>query len=1048
MTELHDWENPLVFERNRRPSHAPLGGFPTAEAALSCDRMSSPNLRLLNGEWKFHLAPDPWHVPQGFFRTEFDDTAWAGISVPGNWQLQGFDDIPIYTNVVYPFEVRPPFPPRENPTGCYRTHFRVPADWKGRSIFLNFDSVDSAFYVWVNGQMAGYSQDSRLPAEFDITGLVRDGENLLAVQVMRYCDGSYLEDQDMWLLSGIQRDVILYSKPTVRLEDFRVRTLLDDRYQDARLEVTAWMTRVPDMASYRVEMMLYDAAGKPLFSQPVSAPVDANTSFSFPPNRLTAAAQLNAQVANPLKWSAETPHLYRLVLSLVDATGKAVDFESCRVGFRQVEIKDGVILLNGRRLVLRGVDRHEHHPERGRALTVEDMRREIILMKQLNFNTVRTSHYPDHTLWYDLCDEYGILLIDEANLETHGVSAELTNDPTWLPAYLSRASRMVLRDKNHASVLFWSLGNESGSGPNHAAMTAWIHQYDPTRLVHSESGHPGPDVSDVISVMYPRLEQIHSLLANPLDNRPLIMCEYAYAEGNASGNFSKFWDLIDREPRFQGGCIWDWNDKALLHTSPDGQKYYAYGGDFGGDFNYNQSNEEPQMCCNGIVGPDLIPHPGAYEVKKVQAPVGVSAEDLLAGRLVVWNKHHTLSLAHLDILWELEEDGRLVQSGLLPPLETPPGAKTPVQIPLQAPPSPAAGAEYHLKVRFALRADSPWAERGHVVAWEQFKVPFPTPRRPIQPLSGIPNLAAMSEDSQRITLGGEGFQVVFNRSQGLIDSFQADGRELLAAGPREHYYRAPTDNDLLMGNPPASIHKWRAAGYDRLERRLVSFEARLVNPKLAEVCAVARICAPGLADGIDSRVTYRIYGSGEILVENEVLVAERLPYIPRIGLELRLPAGFEQLTWFGRGPHENYVDRKHGAAVGLYRSTVDAQYTPYVYPQECGGHEDMRWLALTHPQGGGLLVCALDRLHFDALHYTTQNLAQAGHTYNLVRLPETVLHLDGWHQGVGGDDGWWHTAHPEFLIFPGRYRFALRLRALRPQDNPAELARIIQEGML
>ena len=560
---------------------------------------------------------------------------------------------------------------------------------------------------------------------------------------MRYSDGSYLEDQDFWLMSGIQRDVTLYSKPKVALEDFVVQTTFDDRYTDAELSIEAQITRVPWMAAYSVEAALYDAEGKAVWDSPLDIPVSNNTSYFYPLTVKTAAAMARVKVARPRQWTAETPYLYRLVLTLKSAEGEALDFESCRVGFRQVEIKNSVILVNGRRLVMRGVDRHEHHPVRGRALSVDDMRREIILMKQLNFNTVRTSHYPAHTVWYDLCDEYGIYLIDETNLETHGVSSELSANPQWLHAYMERVSRMALRDKNHPSVLMWSLGNESGCGANHGAMAAWLRMHDPTRLVHYEGGRDLPAVSDVYSVMYPNLDKMRSLLADPRMQRPIMMCEYAYAKGNSTGNFFKFWELVDKEPRFQGGCIWDWNDKAILTTNAKGEAYYGYGGDLGDDFNYSlfyQGNEDPQMCCNGIVGPDLTPHPGAWEVKKVQAPVALSARsdaDVLAGRLQVVNKHLALSLAHLGIQWELLEDGRVIQSGTLPALDLEAGQKGELRVPFTTPEALTPGAEYFLNVRFLLDADTSWARAGHEVYWEQFRVLFPLPEKPAGWPAGI-----------------------------------------------------------------------------------------------------------------------------------------------------------------------------------------------------------------------------------------------------------------------------------------------------------------------
>jgi beta-galactosidase len=1042
-----DWENPFVVGRNKGPGHVPLGAYPDAELALTCDRTASPYVKLLNGRWKFHLAPRPAQVPEGFYGEDYDVSGWDEIAVPGNWQLLGFDDKPIYTNVHYPFEPNPPYVPEENPTGCYRTTFTVDPGWQGRDVYLLFESVDSAFYLWVNGQEVGYSQGSRLPAEFDVTPYVRAGENMLAVQVLRYSDGTYLEDQDMWLMSGIQRDVILYSKPKVCLWDYTVRTAFDPQYEDATLNVEAYITRVPDMASYRVEAMLYDADGNPIFAQPISAPVGDETSYWA--KTKTACAMIEQRVAQPIPWTAETPYLYRLVLTLRSPSGEAVDHESCRVGFRQVEILDGVVLLNGKRLVVRGVDRHEHHPQRGRALTDEDMIRDIKLMKQLSFNAVRTSHYPNHPRWYDLCDEYGLYVVDEANIETHGVHGELSNTPMWAHAYMERATRMVLRDKNHPCVLFWSLGNESGLGPHHAAMAAWIRAYDPARLVQYESGYPGPEVSDVLCPMYPDLDWVRQVLADPDEERPMIMCEYAYAKGNSTGNFFKFWDVVAELPRFQGGFIWDWQDKALLHTTDNGVEFWAYGGDFGGDFDYDRDNEDPQMCCNGIVGPDLTPHPGAYEVKKVQAPVSVGAGsdvDVLAGKFTVWNKYHTLDLSHLDVAWELSEDGTAIQSGNLAPPSLGPGERGALSIPFTAPEPRTPGAEYYVRIRFALAADTPWAPKGHEIAWDQFRVPFQVPPKVVVRVADMPDLE-MTTAADSVVIQGADFQVAFGRAEGTITSYQVREQVLLVEGPRENYYRAPTDFDLLMGNPPASVHKWRAAGLDRLVRTVTAFETQQISGQAIEVRVRSRLCAEGKADGIDSEVVYCVYGNGEIAVNNRVEIGERLPFVPRIGLELVLPDELEQMVWYGRGPHENYVDRKRGAAVGLYRSTVSEQFFPYVFPSECGGKEDVRWVALTNEGGNGLMVIGLDSLHIDALRYTVQDLAAAGHPHELRRLDRVILHLDGWHMGVGGDDGWAAHVHDEFLISPGKYRYALRLRPIAGQEDPSEVGRTTIEGM-
>ena len=1038
MSPLKDWENPLVTGRNKQPGHVPLGGYPNAELALTCKRKESPNVQLLNGLWKFHLAPNPDGVPVDFQAEDYDSSGWVSIQVPGNWQLQGVDDIPIYTNVVYPFPPDPPFVPEANPTGCYRHSFTLDPAWLERKVFLLFEAVDSAFYLWVNGREVGYSQDSRLPAEFDVTSFVQPGENTIAVQVMRYCDGSYLEDQDMWLLSGIQRDVILYSKPKVSIQDYFVHTELDNRYKDAILHIEVQLSSIPVPSENTFEAKLYDPGGVPVFENPVSAQFNDRVLHQTGIKR--GWAVLSQPVSNPEKWTAETPNLYKLVIALVDEWGEAIDYESCQVGFRQVEIKDSLILLNGVRLVLRGVNRHEHHPERGRALTEDDMRAEIELMKRFNFNAVRTSHYPDDPLWYDLCDEYGIYLVDETNLETHGIWDDLSNDPLWLHAYMERTTRMVLRDKNHPSVLFWSLGNESGTGHNHAAMAAWIRAYDPTRFVHYESGRPGPAVSDVYSEMYPNLDKIKQVLADVNEKRPVMMCEYAYAKGNSTGNFFKFWDMVDAFPRFQGGFIWDWNDKALLAFNDEGAAYWAYGGDFGGDFDYDQAHEDPQMCCNGIVGPDLAPHPGAFEVKKVQAPVGVMAADVLKGRVIIWNKYHNLSLDHLDIRWELTEDGRKIQSGNLSPLGLAAGERGDLEIPFQVPKVLHPGSEYHLNIRFLLNADTSWASKGHEVAWEQFRIPFAVAPKIRVPLSSLPDLLVDGDDHQLMVTGAN-FQVVFSKTEGTISAYRADGQEMLISGPRENYYRAPTDIDLLMGNPPAPIHKWRSAGLDRLERTIQSFETVVLNPKIVVVNIRSWICAPEKQGGITSEISFHVYGNGEIAISNKVKINERMPFVPRVGVEFNLPGDLEILTWYGRGPHENYVDRKSGAAVGTYQSTVADQFTPYVYPSECGGKEDVRWLTLTDQGGTGLMVIGQDKLHFDALRFTIQDLAEAKHLDALHPRDEIILHLDGWHMGVGGDDGWWSQVHEEFKIFPGIYRFAFKLQRLSPQDDPSVIAR-------
>lgn len=1027
-----DWDDPQVTGRNRVLTHVPLGAYADADSARRGDRLASPYVRSLNGRWRFQLTPSPAAMPAGFADPAADDSDWLQLAVPSNWQLDpAVPDRPIYTNIPYPFRKNPPAPPEVNPTGWYRRSFELPADWAGREVFLLFESCDSACKLWVNGLEAGYSEDSKLPHEFDITALLRPGRNHLAVMVPRYCSGFWLECQDYWHLSGIQRDVLLYSKPPAHLRDFSVRTVLDAQCRDAELQVRAYMNEVPDLAGHQVELTLYDPAGKAVWAAPVLQPVaTASPMYGDTAPEFTAAS-FRVPVAAPRLWTAETPWLYTLVLTLRNAAGQALDFESCRVGFREVRIREGQLQLNGRRLVLRGVDCHEHHPAKGRALSVADMRDEIVAMKRLNFNAIRTSHYPHHPAFYDLCDELGMYVLDEANLETHGVGAMLSKDPLWLGAYLERAQRMALRDKNHPCVIGWSLGNESHHGPHHAAMANWLRYYDPTRPVQYESGFPGPAISDIMCPMYPKFEWITQILADPRERRPLIMCEYAYSKGNALGNFRKYWDLVDQWPRFQGGFIWDWRDKALLRPV-NGKPEWAYGNEFDGGvgpdgFAYGKF-ENPQMCLNGVVNPDLTPKPGAFEVKKVQAPVAfLPGERLLAGELTVWNKYLALDLAHLEFGWELTCNGEVQQEGVVAAPAARPGEKALLRLPVQIPATGQPAAEYWLNIAAWQVAATPWSEPGHVIAWEQFRLPVSVPGVDPAPHPEL-HLEGCAEP-ERLVVTGTGFELAFDRSRGALASYRLAGRELLAA-PLEHsFMRARTDNDYMVNNPGSYYQDWLAAGLDRLETRVLACDGGIVAPGLAVVRCVTRHQAAGQPRGFLCQSSYTIFATGDVLVENRVDAEAGLPLLPRIGMKLALVPGFERLSWYGRGPFENYPDRKEAALVGCYRASVDEQFFPYVDPCECGAHQDTRWLRLEDDRGVAFTVRGEPLLQFSALHYRIADLLAAGHVYELTRTPETQLNLDGFHFGVGGDTGWTRNVHPEYQLPAGTYRYAFRLGA-------------------
>jgi beta-galactosidase len=711
-----DWENPAMIGRNKEAPHATLTPFPTAQEALRGDRLDSPWVKSLNGPWNFHWSPNPASRPTEFFDPAFDVSDWDEIPVPANWQLHGYG-FPIYTNIAYAWgEPDPPRVPHDdNPVGSYRREFTVPEDWDGRQVFLHFAGVDSAFYLWVNGEDVGYSQGSRTPAEFDITSFLQPGANVVAAEVYRYSDGSYLECQDFWRISGIFRDVFLYSVADLDIRDFEVRTLLDEDYRDAILEVDIEVRSFGDEpATARVEVELLDASGDRV-GEVASAWTEVTREEGF---EVTIATP----VEDPLKWSAETPHLYTLVLTLKDGEDEVVEVISSRVGFRSSEIKDGQLLVNGVPILIKGANRHEHHPETGHYVDRESMIEDILLMKRHNLNAVRTSHYPDTVEFYDLTDEYGLYVIDEANIESHGIGYEpdktLGNKPEWELAHMDRTISMVERDKNHPSIIIWSLGNEGGDGVNFQATSDWIQQRDATRPVHYERAELEPH-TDIYAPMYARIDDIVEYAENHTD-RPLILCEYSHAMGNSNGNFKEYWDAIYEHRQLQGGFVWDWVDQGLIKEVPGrpGETFFAYGGDFEPEGVYHDDN----FLMNGLVSADRTPHPGLYEVKKVYQYIRTSAVDLSRGEVEIRNIYDFINLDFVEATWSVAADGATIGSGVLPALDIEPGQSRTVTIPLPEI-VPAPGVEYWLNLNFRLAEDTPWAEAGHEVAWEQFALP-------------------------------------------------------------------------------------------------------------------------------------------------------------------------------------------------------------------------------------------------------------------------------------------------------------------------------------
>ena len=1018
-----DWENPDVVGINKEPGHCTLIPYSDIETAIKADRKASRFYKSLNGNWKFHWVIKPADRPLNFYESSYDVSTWDQIPVPSNWQMHGYG-IPIYLNVPYPFPPNPPYIPHDyNPVGSYRRGFTISEEWKNRQIFLHFDGVKSAFYLWVNGQKVGYSQDSMTPAEFNITQYLKSGENILAVEVYRWSDGSYLEDQDMWRLSGIYRNVYLFATPQVHIRDFFVRTDLDESYIDATLMIRPKITNFTDQSleGWTIEAQLYDPETEPVLPQPLSRTVSSIIDEKYPQRDNVKFALLEHKVSNPKKWSAEFPNLYTLVLTLKDAKGKTIEAESCRVGFRKVEIKDGQLLINGRSIKLFGVNRHEHDPDHGRAIPTSRMIQDIKLLKQHNINAVRTSHYPDDPTWYDLCDQYGIYLIDEANLESHGLKGYLSNVAGWHSAFVERAIRMVERDKNHPSVICWSLGNETGCGPNHAAMSAWIKEYDPTRPIHYE-GAAGDPVDypyvDMISRMYARIPEIIRLATDPNDNRPMVLCEYAHAMGNSVGNLKEYWDAIRSHKRLIGGFIWDWADQGLRKKSPDGKEFWAYGGDFGDKPN------DGNFCCNGLVQPDRKPNPSLYEVKKIYQRIHVLPVDILSGKFRIYNEYDFLNLDFADIRCELTADGRVIKGGTLPKLSLPAGAQRNLQLNFKKPDF-QPGAEYWIKIVFALAADTSWAKRGHVLAWDQFQIPFNVPPAPVVDPNIIPTLT-LKQTEQNITITGDDFELMFGKDSGALESFDFNGKQLIASALVPNFWRVPIDND--EGNDmPKRLGVWRNAGDNRT---INTVNAKQIKPQIVRITTEAAI---PVGTNSTYKTIYTVYGNGDIIIDSTFTpVGDNLPDLPRFGMQMAVPGRFNKLTWLGRGPHETYWDRKTGAAFGLYTGHVNEHVHRYVRPQENGNKSDVRWMALTDREGVGLVAVGMPTIDISAWCFTMRDLEKAKHIHELPQRDTITVNLDYKQMGVGGDDSWGARTHPEYTLPAKSYHYRLRLMPYAP----------------
>ena len=984
--QQHDWENQYVLQKNRMPARAAFMPFINDKGDMQLS---------LNGEWKFNWTKTPDEQPQDFFNTSFDDSGWKTFPVPGDWEMNGFGT-PIYSSSGYTFKIDPPFVMKEpkksytayverNPTGCYRRTFSVPTEWKGKEVFVRFGAVSSAFYLYVNGREAGYSQGSMEPAEFRITPYLKDGQNQIALKVMKYSDGSYLEDQDMWRIAGIHRGIELYATPKIRIADFGVRTLLDKNYRDAELVIDPKLAVFGSErgTGYRITAMLYDATGKAVTDTALWQSAEPMLNLDKkgkilnqrnPQRGYAPYGWLKTTIKNPYKWDAEHPYLYTLKLALVDSTGNAVERAETKIGFRSVEIKDGMMLVNGKQVRLRGVNRHEMDPETGHVMTEERMIEDIKLLKQCNINAVRTCHYPNTERWYELCDEYGIYLMDETDLEEHGLRGTLASDPTWAAAFIDRTQRMVMRDRNHASVVFWSLGNESGWGPNFAMTSAWIHEYDPTRPVHYE-GAQGPDNKDpesvdVISRFYPRVqgeylnpgvkdnnmerpenarwERLLSIARKTNDNRPVLTSEYAHAMGNALGNFKDYWDEIYSHKRMLGGFIWEWADEGIFKRRSDGKLMVAYGGDFGDVPNLKA------FCVKGIVSSDRKPTPKYFEVKQVYAPMALK---LNGNKLDIVLRDNMVEMQNYRLLYTITENGKVIKKGEIKDL-TVPSVKY------------NADADVRLNISVQLKNDTKWAKADFEVKHEQFAIN--------DKLTSAFKPAALKPGRQAdVKAAEEWFNAV-----------------------KPHFYRAPMDNDKGFGNWIAK--DWKNNRLDNPEVVTVKPLSSKRNADGTVTVAVTQECR--YVNGkITADYAYTMDASGSVDFKAVYTPEGQLPPLPCMGNTFVLDKDMTQLSWYGMGLQDSYVDRLEATSIGRWTSSVPQEYVHYPRPQSSGNHEQTVTLSLTTAKGKGYTVTTADGkpFSFSALPYSEAQLSTVAHDCDLQAEDNVYLNIDARMMGLG-----------------------------------------------
>lgn len=980
------WEDLNVMHVNRLTPRSYYIPYDDAENALQRKRGTSSFYQNLNGSWKFKFYNSIKQVEDGFYKEDASVIDWDNLIVPSCWQVKGYDKCN-YTNIDYPFPYDPPFVPNENPAGTYVREFNVGENWDGKSKYVVFEGVNSCFYVWINGMFVGYSQGSRMPAEFDITKFVRSGKNKIAVLVLKWCDGTYLEDQDQWRYSGIFRDVYLLARDEVHVVDVFSGQELAVDFSTASLNC-----EIETVGSCNVAVELRDAEGEKV---------------AVGREHIDGNGNILLKINKPVLWNAEKPYLYKLFVY----SGEEILLFN--IGFRKIEVAEGVFIINGRAVKLKGVNRHDSHPEFGQAIPLNHMKKDLMLMKRHNVNAIRTSHYPNDPRFLDLCDEYGFYVIDEADLECHGVCSAggwkegafhaLTKDNEWRKAFLDRAERLVERDKNHPSVIIWSMGNESGYDENHIAMAQWTGNRDNSRLVHYEGaaehykGSTDTDCLDLESRMYASTDFIEKYGQNEENKKPLFLCEYSHAMGNGPGDLKDYWEVIYQYPKLMGGCVWEWCDHGVKTSTQDGKEFFAYGGDFGDKPN------DGNFCLDGLVYPDRKPHIGLLELKKVIAPIKIEAEDLKKSRIKITNLFDFIDLEDYSLCWKLEKHGKTIQQGEISELKA--AAHTSHIYDLEYNISDALEGRLFLTISCIQKKDTLWAEKGYEITFEQFELPvektFNVKKR------NTPAIKVQQKDN-KVIIEGFDFCHIFDLYDGAFTKISKNYVDMISQMPRFNVWRAPTDNDRNIKNI------WIAEGYERAVAHV--YDAKITNSLDTEVEITVDFSLGGYSKYpiLHGQAVWTVNGAGEISLKVKVKVKEDFAFLPRFGLQLVMPSGTEEVEYFGYGPHENYIDKKHSVKKGKYLTTVDEMFENYLMPQENGSRCGTEWAIISNAFGMGLEFTSDTDFSFNAAHYTTEDLTAAEHPHELEKRKETVVNIDYKISGVGSN-----SCGPELL---GKYR--------------------------